>query len=128
MAKLNPVRGNYMLQGLDLVRAGIKAGVFILESNGATLPSIDPRTERWVTSRAVTSAAAKAGIDLNMSAVPAAEILAFLQQDPKAKVRTTEEQIVHMLGGDSPENRAFAQAELAVLEANYAVGAATAAA
>ena len=128
MPKNNPVRGNYILVGLDLVRAGIRNGVFIREDNKAILPSLDPRTERWLTSRAVSAAAAKAGIPIDMASVPAGDILAFVQQDPKAKVRTTEEHIVHMLGGDNPVNRAFAQAEIGKLEKSYAAGTATVAA
>lgn len=128
MARNNPVRGNYLLVGIDLVRAGIRtiAGVgtvFAREDNGDVIPSIDPRTERWVTSRAVASAAPKAGVPLLMSAVPANVILPFLQQDPKAKVRTTEEHIVHMLGGETPEHRAYAIKQIELLEETYAVAA-----
>lgn len=123
VARSNPVRSQYQLVGVDLVRAGIRmvAGVlaFAREDTGAAIGSLDPRTERWLTSRAVTSAAAKAGVDLNLSALPASEILPFILQDPRAKVRTTEEHIVHMLGGDSPENRAFAVKQVELLEATY---------
>jgi len=121
MPRLNPVRGHYMLQGLDLVRAGIQRGVFIREDNKAALPSIDPRTERWLTSRAVSRAAALAHVDLNLAQVEASVILPYVQQDPKAKVRTTEEQIVHMCGGESPENRAYAQSQIELLEKNYSI-------
>lgn len=123
MARNNPVRGQYVLVGVDLVRAGIRkvAGVlaFAREDTGAAIGSIDPRTERWLTSRAVASAAAKCGLDVNLSALPASVILPFILQDPRAKVRTTEEHIVHMLGGDSPANRAFAVKEVELLEATY---------
>lgn len=118
MARKNPVRGQYVLQGLDLIRAGI-FDVFRREDSKDALPSAFPAEERWLTSRAVSSAAGKAGIPINLAIVPAAEVLRFIQQDPRAKVRTTEEHIVHMLGGDSPENRAYAQAEVARLIAEY---------
>ena len=126
MAKSNPVRGNYLLVGTELVRAGIRTlnGItaFYRENDlTSVILSVDPRTERWITSRAVASAAAKAGVPLDVSSIAASTILPFLQQDPRMRVRTTEEQIVHMLGGETPENRAFAQAQLAELEATYSV-------
>lgn len=128
----NPVRGNYLLVGIDLVRAGIRtiAGtgtVFAREDNGQVISSLDPRTERWVTSRAVAAAAAKAGVPLTMSDIAANVILPYLQQDPKAKVRTTEEHIVHMCGGDNPVNRAFAIKQVELLEQTYTVAASAAA-
>ena len=128
MAKSNPVRGQYLLQGLDFVRAGIVNGSFVREDTKAIIHSDVPALERWVSSRAVAAACAKASVALDMAAVPANVILPLLQQDPKFQVWQTEERIVALLGGESPENRAFAQSELAKLEATYGAAAVTKAA
>jgi len=124
MAEKNPVRGQYLLQGLDLIRAGIVTRdgetLLIREDTKAQLPSIDPRTERWLTSGAVTAAAAASGLNLGMNQLPADAVLPYLQQSWKGVVRTTEDHILHMLPGhDTPENRAFAQDQIAQLELTY---------
>ena len=118
-SKVNPVRGNYLLIGTDLVRCGIKDGVVIREDNATAVYLVDPATERWMTSRAVAAACAQAGIPLTMSSIAVADIKAFLAKDRKAIVRTTEEHILHMLGGDTPDNRAFAKAEIERLQQTY---------
>ena len=122
--KPNPVRGQYLLVGTDLIRAGIKDGVVIREDNGTAIYLVDPATERWMTSRAVSSASAKIGKAIDAASVPVVEIKAALLQDRKAIVRTTEDHIVHMLGGDTPENRTYAKAQVALLEETYATKAA----
>jgi hypothetical protein len=119
MALSNPLRGQYLLQGLDFVRAGIVKGSFVREDTGAIIHSDVPAMERWVSSRAVTAAASKAGLPLDMAALPANVILPLMQQDSRFKVWTTEERIVALLGGESPDNRAFAQAELDKLNTTY---------
>lgn len=124
MRKSNPVRGQYLLVGTDLIRAGIrtlgKVTAFYRENDASgVIFSMDPASERWVTSRAVSSACARLGQPADLAAVPAALILAELRKDPKAKVRTTEDHIVHMLGGETEANRKFAQSQLALLEATY---------
>lgn len=130
MARLNPVRGHYLLVGTDLIKAGIRtlkdaatgttSTVIARENSGSVIFSVDPASERWITSRAVGAAAAKAGVPLDMASVEAAVILPYLKADPKARVRTTADQIVHMLGkGDTPEARQFADAQVALLEATY---------
>lgn len=122
--KNNPVRGQYMLVGTDLVRAGIRivGGLLAIarEDSGTYIPSIDPATERWITSRAVTSAASRSGTELNLAQLPASLVVPFMASDPRAKVRTTEDQIVHLCGGENAENRAYAKAQVAELTATYA--------
>lgn len=130
MPQSNPVRGLYMLQGLDFLRAGVLRGKFIREDTKAALHSDVPAMERWTTSHLMVRAAALAGADgltFNMAAIPANVILPYLQRDKDFKIWQTEEFIVKMLGGDSPEHRAFAQAELAKLNTAYGVAATKAA-
>lgn len=124
----NPLRGWYLLVGSDLVRAGVRAvsetaRIFAREDNGEPIDVVDPATERWLSSRAVTRAAALAGIELNMAAMPASLVVPFVQSDPRAKIRNTEEAIVSLLGGDNPVNRAFAIKEVELLETTYAAAA-----
>jgi hypothetical protein len=124
MPRNNPVRGQYRLVGTDLIRAGIRpAGgklAFVAENTNVVLPSIDPGSELWITSRAVSAACAKVdGLSVNMGAVPLAPIAAALRLDPLAGFRQTADHIVHMLGGESKANRAYANLQVAELVATY---------
>ncbi len=134
LPKVNPLRGHYMLVGTDLVRTGVRtvAGetAFYREDNGQAIDSVDPANERWVTSRAVSAAAAKAGIPVNMAAIEAGVILQFLLQDPKAAFRLTEDAILHLIDRDvrgTPEAQAYAAGQVAELVATYQKAAAQAA-
>ena len=125
MARRNPVRGNYVVVGTknaDLIRAGIRnvkgvLGIYA-ENTGMQL-SVDPRLALWVTSRAVTSAAAKIATKFDLMSVPLNAVYAAIMSDPRAGFRRTEDQIVHMLGGETTENRAFAQDQMRKLEDAY---------
>lgn len=131
----NPVRGQYLLVGTDLIKAGIRtlaAGTMFLRENGnaSAIFSLDPASERWITGGAVTKAVAAAQADGvivgDLNAIEVAAIKPYLAQSWRTKVRTTEDMIVHMAGADTPEVRAYAQAQVAELEAFYAQGAAIA--
>ena len=122
----NPVRGQYLLVGTDLIRAGIRtvlgATQFVREGSGAVIASEDPRSERWLTSRAVTAAASQLGVKVDMGAVPFnAKFATLIKADPKAGFRLTADHIVHMAGGETKENRAYAEAQVEELELAYGI-------
>ena len=132
----NPVRGQYMLVGSDLVRAGIVTigGVvqFIREFGQSTIVSADPANERWVTSRAVASAASKLNDTVDLASVPYnAQFAALLKADPHFQgFHLTRDHIIHMLPNKAgnPDNVAYAEAQVAALEVTYGVTAGAAAA
>jgi len=124
----NPVRGQYLLVGTDLIKAGISKDVFIRENVGTAIASFDPATERWISGGAVTAACAKAAEDGHqflMSAIPVAVLAPYLKQVWRAKVRTTRDMILHMLPSEMDPDKAieFADAEMAALNASYGVNA-----
>jgi hypothetical protein len=134
MGQNNPLRGQYMLVGGDLIRAGIRNVAadpalsipahtgFYGEFAGNLLSSDAPAQERWLTSRAVSSAASKAGVPVDLASVPLKVIHKFLKDDPKAAFRLTEDAILHLLpGGATPENKQYAADQIAKLEATYMV-------
>jgi len=117
MGKRNPVRNQYMLQGLDLVNAGIINGLIVDEASGVPLPVDDPREARWITNRRVTNAikeAARTGVVLSLDAADAGSLLQHLLSDPKAAWFTTEAFITKF-----SRDAAFAHAETERLVANH---------
>lgn len=131
MPRNNPVRGQYVLDGTDLVRAGIRRtddGLAIVrEDSGTAIDVVDPASVRWLTSRAVARAAAMLPYAVSMAAVPFnKDIAAIIRTDPKAGFRFTEDHIVHMLGGETPVRRKYAQDQVAELVVTYSTASAAA--
>lgn len=129
----NPVRGQYLLDiaAGNLIRAGIRRNgrkllKFMPENGGSEIPSFDPRSALWITSRAVGAACAKANVPVDIGVVPYAVIAPHLPKDPQAGFRPTLDHIVHMFPKelrDTPEVAAFAEAQVEELEASYKVAA-----
>lgn len=129
MPRSNPVRKQYAFIG-TLKCVGIfnyQGATFVgLELGMSGIPaSIGvpvPEDVLWLTQRTINHAqyvcqaeAQRQGriyeVDLVHPTITT-ELLDALKKDPKAKRRRTEDMIVHMCGGENPENRAYAQDQI----------------
>lgn len=135
VARSNPVQNHFLVQGRTLVAASIrtiKGQTMILRHKAKSIePVSDPASAVWLTRRMVDTALAKLSpsdllaaiggnvnaLDLNVVSITPALNAAL--QSTRTKRRVTAEHIVHMLGGDSPENRAFAIKQVELLEDYY---------
>jgi hypothetical protein len=136
MPRSNPVRKQYAFIG-TLQCVGIfnyQGATFIAPELGmsgipASMGVPVPEDVLWLTQRSINHAqyiaqaeAQRQGrsyeVDL-VHPIISIELLEALKKDPKAIRRRTEDMIVHMCGGESSENRAYAKDQIARMNEYY---------
>jgi hypothetical protein len=135
MPKNNPVRAQYAFIGtLQLVGIRNISGMTFIAAEGSTtsLSVQDPSSVLWLTQRSLNHSMREhkrkernAGRDYDIdpdNPVITQGLLDELKRDPKVAKRTTEDMIVHMCGGETPANRAYAQAQIQALNEFYLAG------
>jgi len=133
MPRTNPVRAQYAfigtLQCVGIRNDGGKTFITPEWGLGAAMAVPVPEDVLWLTQRSINRAQRNAQAAARAAGLPyevdlthpiiSIELLEALKKDPKAIRRRTEDMIVHMCGGESSENRAYAKDQIARMNEYY---------
>ena len=133
MPRTNPVRAQYAfigtLQCVGIRNDGGKTFITPEWGLGAAMAVPVPEDVLWLTQRSINRAQRNAQAAARAAGLPyevdlthpfiTLELLDELKKDPKAIRRRTEDMIVHMCGGETLINRAYAQDQVRRLNEFY---------